>query len=202
MATRQARTLSRTTSFDDATGTITFAPVFRPQPEPGYWIEIATAHVGLPLARLAGRLGPLAGTQSGSESLTAWQEFQELNIGVLRALIDSRPHLMEGVSDDLLERLSSRLREGVPVWHSLHNAATELIRAGHVVLASMDPLVFDAATGKGRVLAFALNEAMKATEICACVVCDTVFTASTRSRQYCSPACRKAAAIAPKEEQQ
>lgn len=198
MATWQARALSKTAAFADADNKISFSPTFRPQPEPGYWIELATTHAGAALSPLAGRLGPLSGAQAGSESLGDWQAFQSLNIGVLKALIASRPEIVENISDDLREKLRACERQDIPAWTSLPAAATALVANGYVVLSSLTPVVFDAPSAKGRVLALALNEAMKANEICACVVCDTVFTASARSRQYCSPACRKAAAIAPK----
>jgi hypothetical protein len=191
--------LSRTANLDVEGDQIVFDPIFRPQPEPGYWLELALAFSDPELAQKAARLGPLSGSQSGTESVAAWQLLRSLLLGVLRALLTSRPDILAAVDNDELRDLLAQTRqEQVPRWHSLADAATALIRderAYQVTLVSLAPATFDAATRIGQVLAHALNESMKANGIAACTQCGTVFTTAARPRQYCTPACRKAACI-------
>jgi hypothetical protein len=198
MATKSARKFSKTAKLDASACSIVFEPVFRPQPETGYWLELALAHSDVALAAKAGILGPLSGAQSGSEAVTEWREFQAQVLGILKGLLTSRPDVLNTTEESLREQIGAVEQDHVPQWNSLPAAATALIQERRIMLTSIDPTVFGAMTNTGNVLANALNEAKRAQGIAACVYCETAFTYGARERQYCTPACRKAACVEEK----
>lgn len=206
MGTQDARKLKRTAHWSMGDDLIVFDPVFRTQPEPGYWLELALIKEDSDWRlgnELAGRLGPLSGALSGAEPVFEWRAFQRQALGIVKAMFGSRPDLLAKVTDaDLRDRLMGWVinNDTLPRWSLLTVAATELVRFGDVALSSLTPTRFDAPTAKGKVLAYGLNEAMKAEGISACKKCGTVFVTAARPRDYCTPACRKEFSIQQKEE--
>lgn len=175
-------------------GSIVFGPANRRNVPPGSWIRFAQ-DATLPLEWFAGIHGPLSGLNEVFELVDPVEEWaglaRTLNRLLGAFLRDCPQKLVEMASEDR-RRVFERL--GVAsVWEPFPKLISSVLAAGEICVGSVDPVLFEGVTPKGKVLAAAINQMLEARHALLCNNCGMLFLLNTqRPSAFCGSACRKA----------